>query len=81
MLDDLEFNYVASIFDEVRGWDSSTNCSVESDSYDDDNDSYQSSQDDIDINDNLYYIDNDGCDEEGVAYYDKKLTVPLKLMW
>jgi hypothetical protein len=69
-----KFNYVASIFDEVRGWDenstelSSFSSSRDTFSYESSSEYEEDMEDNIDIN-GSYTNSN------------KKLTVPLKLMW
>lgn len=61
-----KFNYVASIFDEIRGWD--TNSS---------NDSYGDNNSDLDT----YSYDDEDDDEDDGSLYDEAPSVPLKLMW
>lgn len=61
-----KFNYVASIFDEIRGWD--TNSS---------NDSYDDNNSDLDT----YSYDDEDDDEDDGLLYDEAPSVPLKLMW
>ncbi|GAN09537.1 hypothetical protein MAM1_0273d09067 [Mucor ambiguus] len=62
-----KFNYVASIFDEVRGWD--TNSS---------NDSYHGNTSDTDT---YSYDDQDEDDNDGDDEDDEAVSVPLKLLW
>lgn len=71
-----KFNYVASIFDEVRGWDEN---STELSSFNSSRDafSYQSSEYEEDISEENI-IDLNGS---YIHSNNKKLTVPLKLMW
>lgn len=61
-----KFNYVASIFDEVRGWDTnSSNGSYHGNTSDTDTCSYDEQDD-----------DDDGDDDD-----DEATSVPLKLLW
>lgn len=67
-----KFNYVASIFNEVRGWDETSGSSFVSD---ESNYSYHASEDETD--EDVEDDDEEEEEEEG----NIRLTVPLKLMW
>lgn len=62
-----KFNYVASIFNEVRGWDENSGASSSINSNTSDDYSYQSSDEEEDEDEN--------------GSFTNYLTVPLKLMW
>lgn len=63
-----KFNYVASIFNEVRGWDENSGASISMNSSSDY--SYQSSDE-----------EDEEEEEEDGGSFSNSLTVPLKLMW
>lgn len=69
-----KFNYVASIFNEVRGWDENSGASSSINSSRSDDYSYQSSDEEEEE-------EEEEDDDDDDSSFSNNLTVPLKLMW